>query len=107
MAERRMLYGDHRPYLVADTLDELVGPTSGVVALPQRLDWSEQRRYDLDDLRELCVMYEVVLRESLDPGDLRRHLNGAMLRQVWHRLFLPRRVRDLWEGRFPELTRAA
>ncbi|MGH3490383.1 MAG: hypothetical protein ACRDP8_21045 [Actinopolymorphaceae bacterium] len=52
-------------------------------------------------------MYEVVLRESLDPGDLRRHLNGAMQRQVWHRLFLSRRVRDLWEGRFPELTRAA
>jgi len=106
MAER-ILYSEQRPYLAAETLDELVGPTSGVVELPQRLDWSEQGRYNLDDLRELSVMYERVLRESLDVADLRSYLNGPMLRRVWSRLFLPRRVRELWEGRFPELTQAA
>lgn len=107
MAERRVLYADRRPYVVADTLDELTGPTSGVVDLPSHLDWSEQGRYNLDEVRELSVMYEVVLREALNVDDLRNYLDGPMLRRVWHRLFLPPRVRQLWEGRFPELTRAA
>ncbi|MGH3712482.1 MAG: hypothetical protein ACRDT4_03335 [Micromonosporaceae bacterium] len=102
-----MLYADHRPYVVSDSLEELSGPVAGVVELPLHLDWSEQGRYDLADVRELAVMYERVLREAQDVEDLRRFLNGVVLRRVWHRLFLPRRVRDLWEGRFPDLSRAA
>ena len=52
--------------MVADSLDELSGPVCGVVELPLHLDWSEQRRYTLDDVRELSVMYERVLREAQD-----------------------------------------
>ncbi len=107
MAKSRVLYADHRPYTVSDSLEELSGPVAGVVELPLHLDWSEQGRYDLADVRELSLMYERVLREAQDVEDLRRFLNGAVLRQVWHRLFLPRRVRELWEGRFPDLARAA
>ncbi|MQA24455.1 MAG: hypothetical protein GEU94_03060 [Micromonosporaceae bacterium] len=107
MGKPRILYADRRPYVVADSLDELTGPVRGVVELPLRLDWSEQGRYRLDDVRELSVMYERVLREAMDVDDLRRFVNGAMLRNVWRRLFLPRRVRDLWEQRFPQLTQAA
>ncbi|HVX43802.1 MAG TPA: hypothetical protein VHC49_07940 [Mycobacteriales bacterium] len=103
----RVLYSEQRPYLAAETLDELAGPTNGIVTLPTRLDWSEQRKYNLDDPRELCLMYERVLREALTAADLRGYLNGAMLQQVWPRLFLPRRVCELWELRFAELTRAA
>lgn len=107
MAKHRVLYADRRPYVVAATLDELTGPTSGVVKLPSHLDWSEQGHYNLDDPRELGVMYERVLREAQDAVDLRRYLNGAMLCRVWGSMFLPRRVRDLWEDRFAELSRAA
>jgi hypothetical protein len=107
MGKSRVLYADNRPYVVADSLDELSGPVHGVVELPLHLDWSEQGRYRLDDVRELSVMYEVVLREAQDVDDLRRFLNGPMLRKVWHRLFLPRRVRELWERRFPDLAQAA
>lgn len=107
MDRSRVLYADRRPYVVAETLGELTGPTSGVVELPSHLDWSEQGRYNLDDLRELSVMYERVLREAENAEDLRRYVNAAMLRRVWHRMFLPRRVRDLWERRFPDLPRAA
>lgn len=107
MDRSRVLYADRRPYVVAETLGELTGPTSGVVDLPLHLDWSEQGRYNLDDLRELSVMYERVLREAENAEDLRRYVNAAMLRRVWHRMFLPRRVRDLWERRFPDLPRAA
>lgn len=107
MAEERRLYADNRPYTVPDTLDELTGPTGGRVTLPQRLDWSEQGTYDLDDPAELGLMYEVVIRESLDVADLRRFLNGPTLRRVWPRLYLPRQVHRLWEDRFPELRGAA
>jgi hypothetical protein len=34
-------YAENRPYLLPDTLGELVGPVTGVVQLPLRLDWSE------------------------------------------------------------------
>lgn len=104
MAKSRVLYSEHRPYTVADSLDELVGPTTGRVELPSRLGWSEQGTYNLDEPRELNLMYEVVLREAMDVQDLRRYLDGPMLRAVWRRLFLPQRVRDLWERRFPELA---
>jgi len=92
---------------VADSLNELVGPTTGLVELPSRLDWSEQGTYDLDEPRELNLMYERVLREAMDVQDLRRYLDGPMLRTVWRRLFLPQRVGDLWEQRFPELADAS
>lgn len=104
MAKSRVLYSERRPYVVVDSLDELVGPTSGLVELPLRLDWSEQGTYNLDDPRELGVMYERVLREAMDAQDLRRYVNGPVLCTVWRRLFLPQRVRDLWERRFPELA---
>lgn len=107
MAKSRVLYSEQRPYTVADNLDELVGPTTGRVELPSRLDWSEQGTYDLDEPRELNLMYERVLREAMDVQDLRRYLDGSMLRTVWRRLFLPQRVRDLWERRFPELADAS
>lgn len=102
-----MLYADHRPYVAPDSLNELSGPTSGVVDLPQHLDWSEQGTYRLDDVRELSLMYERVFREAMTADDLRRYLNGPMLRRLWHQMFLPTRVRNLWEDRFPELRRAA
>ncbi|WP_238015120.1 hypothetical protein KZZ52_50990 [Dactylosporangium sp. AC04546] len=99
----RLSYEQRRPWTLPDTLDELRGPTHGVVCLPNHLDWSEQRVYDLDNPKHLGVMYEIVIRESTTPADQRRYLDGPTLRAVWHRLWLPRFVRELWESRFPEL----
>lgn len=107
MAEGRILYEDGRPYTVPETLEELTGPTSGVVRLPLRLDWSEQGIYDLSDPKQLCLMYEVVIRESMRVEDLRTYLSGPALREVWGRLWLPRKVRQLWEARFQSLAAAA
>jgi hypothetical protein len=47
--------------------------------------------------------YESVVRE----GSARQQeelLNADLLRRVWPQLRLPRRCRDLWQTRFPELT---
>jgi hypothetical protein len=107
MAQPRILYEDGRPYTVPESLEELTGPTSGVVELPLRLDWSEQGRYDLSDPRQRNLMYEVVIRESMRVEDLRTYLDGRTLRRVWRQLWLPRKVRGLWESRFTDLASAA
>jgi hypothetical protein len=107
VAQDRILYEDGRPYTVPNSLEELTGPTTGVVELPLRLDWSEQGRYDLSDPRQLCLMYEVVIRESMRVEDLRAFLDGSTLRRVWRRLWLPRKVRALWDSRFTGLPQAA
>ena len=107
MAQPRILYEDGRPYTVPDSLKELTGPTSGVVELPSRLDWSEQGRYDLSDELQRNLMYERVIRESMRVDDLRAYVDGETLRRVWRQLWLPRKVRGPWESRFAELARAA
>jgi hypothetical protein len=107
MAQPRMLYEDGRPYTVPESLEELTGPTVGVVQLPLRLDWSEQGRYDLSDPRQRNLMYEVVIRESMRAEDLRAFIHGPTLARVWRQLWLPRKVRSLWESRFPSLSKAA
>lgn len=107
MEQQRVLYEDGRPYTVPDSLEELTGPISGVVELPLRLDWSEQGRYDLSDPRQRNLMYEVVIRESMRVEDLRAFLHGATLTRVWRRLWLPRKVRSLWESQFPSLPKSA
>jgi hypothetical protein len=106
--ETRARYAEHRPYVVADSLEQLMGPTHGLVKLPVHLDWSGGRRaYDLGRDRERNVLYERVLREALTVDDLARYVNDEMLRQAWPELFLPARVREAWERRFPQLAKAA
>jgi hypothetical protein len=107
VAQDRILYEDGRPYTVPDSLEELTGPTAGVVELPLRLDWSEQGRYDLSDPRQLCLMYERVIHESMRVEDLWAFLDGPTLSRVWRRLWLSRKVRALWESRFTGLAQAA
>lgn len=100
-------YAENRPYLVPETMEELAGPLTGIVMLPERLDWSERAEFRLDDPAERNLMYERVIREATRPDDLRTYLNGEVLRDVWRSLYLPVRVRRLWEVRFPDLGLAA
>ena len=90
-----------------DDVFPYVHPTTGVVELPVRLDWSEQGHYDLTDARQRNLMYDRVIRESMRIEDLRVSLHGPTLSQVWRQLWLPRKVRELWESRFQSLARAA
>ncbi|MFF5230650.1 hypothetical protein [Dactylosporangium sp. NPDC000521] len=101
-----MPYGDRRPYVVADTLAELRGPTSGAVVLPHHLDWSGNAGYDLDRPARLASMYRTVLVEAATKGDLRAWLDGALLVHLWPAMWLPARLRGLWERQFAELATA-
>ena len=97
----------HRPVLVAGTLTELTGPTSGLVELPLRLWWGPHGTFDLAEPTMLAWMYENVLREAIRAGELRAYLDGPTLVRVWPQLNLPRAVRAAWEARHPRLRIAA
>lgn len=99
-------YAQHRPYVVPTRLDDLDGPVHGELELPEHLGWTGRRRYNLDDPADIAVLYERVIVEATSQNDLRL-LSTTTLRTLWPRLFLPVRVRDLWEAHFAELTRAA
>ena len=97
-------YQDQRHFVVPSTLDELCGPTSGVVVLDGHLDWSPDPSYDLGDPGDLRLMYQIVLREASTVQDLRRFLDAATLRRLWPTLRLIDRLRSLWETNHPELV---
>jgi hypothetical protein len=99
-------YQDQRHYVVIATLAELRGPTSGSVVLDRWLDWSGDPCYDLGDAGDLQVMYQTVLNEATTPDDLRRWVDGDTLKHLWPSLWLPARLRALWEARLPELASA-
>jgi len=92
-----------RRAVVVSDLDELRGPTSGIVELPHRLFWQPRRTVNLDHPAMLAWMYETVLRESVTADELRAWLHGSTLVRLWGDLFLPRGVRQAWEVRHPAL----
>lgn len=99
-------YADRKPYVIADTLTALHGPKEGPVTLPHHLDWSGDAEYDLDRPARLASMYKAVLSEASTVEDLRTWLDRELLLQLWPTLWLPVRLRQLWEDRFPELAAA-
>lgn len=88
------------------SLDELRGPTSGVVRLPLRIYWSgpdpEAVEWDVETPERRARIYEIVLREG-DLDDVRRFINGAELVRLWDQLYLPPWLRTAWQP----LVRAA
>lgn len=97
-------YVDQRHYVVAASLSDLRGPARGVVTLDRRLDWSGASAYDLDDPGDILLMYQTVLNQATTVADLHRWLDGDLLRRLWPSLWLPARLRALWQARFPELA---
>ncbi len=96
-------YADQRHYVVPAQLTDLRGPATGVVILDQRLDWSGDGRYDLDDPGDLQLLYQTVLNQAATADELSRWIHEDTLCRVWPDLWLPGRLRALWQARFPEL----
>ena len=110
-AEDLALYREKFWRRLPESLDELHGPTQGVVELPLHLAWSGMTSYDLGKPRQRMGLYRTVLHEGLHD-DLPRYLNQDVLLQLWPvlRTLVGRTVRAVWEDAFPELasrTRAA
>lgn len=110
-AEDLALYREKFRRRLPESLDELHGPTQGVVELPLHMAWSGMTSYDLDKPRQRMGLYRTVLHEGL-RDDLPRYLNRDLLLQLWPvlRTLVGRTVRTVWEDAFPLLasrTRAA
>ncbi|MFF3933655.1 hypothetical protein [Streptomyces hirsutus] len=111
VAEDLALYREKFRRRLPESLDELHGPTQGIVELPLHLAWSGMTSYDLGKPRQRMGLYRTVLHEGL-RDDLPRYLNQDLLLQLWPvlRTLVGRTVRTVWEDAFPQLasrTRAA
>lgn len=100
-----MTGGKVRPSWVRDvelprSLDELRGPTCGVVRLPLRLYWSgpDPRgvEWDVGTADGRRWLYEIVLREG-NLDDVREFVDGSALVRQWDELYLPPWLRQAWE----------
>ncbi|GAB2798139.1 hypothetical protein GCM10027073_32800 [Streptomyces chlorus] len=105
------LYREKFRRRLPESLDELRGPTQGVVELPLHMAWSGMTSYDLGKPRRRMGLYRTVLHEGL-RDDLPRYLDQDLLLQLWPvlRTLIGRTVRAVWEDAFPQLasrTRAA
>ncbi|MFK0049474.1 hypothetical protein ACIQU4_36335 [Streptomyces sp. NPDC090741] len=87
------------------SLDELAGPSRGVVELPLHVAWSGLRVYDLDRPRQRMSMYRTVLAEG-QRDDLTAFLDRDLLTEQWPvlRTLVSRHIRQVWEEHFPRLT---
>lgn len=102
--DRFVTYSDRKPYVVAERLEDLGGPTAGTITLPAHLDWSGNATYDLGKPSRLASMYRTVLNEAGCADDLRAWLNARVLARLWPTLWLPAALRRVWEDHFPELS---
>ena len=98
-----MFLRDAKPYAIVDHLDQLHGPSAGMVQLSHSVLWSPGGgQVDLDRPGVLRMVYRAVLNEGT-VEDLVRVLNRDVLIAVWPELLLPLRALQMWESRFPEL----
>lgn len=98
----RFGFNNVRPYFVPDTLDELTGPVSGTVTLPNTVSWGPVAEYDLTSRSWTLTLYETVITDASGTDDF-VFLNDTTLREVWDDLNLPDWLRSVWESSFAEL----
>ena len=84
-----------RPVEVPEDLGDSA-PVTGRVRLPVDIAWSGQSDYDLGVRRQLCRVYEQVLREGT-ADQVRRYVRASTLLEVWDELVLPEYVRSAWD----------
>lgn len=98
-----------RPIIVPASLDELHGPSSGVVTPPRRLWWSgeEGAAFDLSDRAQAAELYEAIFEAGRTYQDITDHLNAGLLIGLWPDLGMRRPTRKAWEAAHPILAAAA
>ncbi len=98
----RPRYADFIPYATPDSLDQLRGPTSGTIRVSSHICTAPEPVYNLDTVAGLWTAYSAIVRDGLaaEQVDL---LDRSELIRLWPDLNLPKRCRDLWAAKFPEL----
>ena len=99
----RITYRDTKPFCVPVSLDELTGPSTGLVHLPVRLSWAPgDGSFNLDDDGERTTVYQCVIGEG-SVEDQCRYLNRDILTDMWPMLRLDLAITAAWEHRFTAL----
>lgn len=99
----RVFIRDTKPYAMPDRLEDLQGPASGIVTIPKSIFWAPgDNTFNLDDAGA-SIVYRAALAEGT-VADQTKYVNRERLIELWPQLMLPKRVWDMWEDRFPELT---
>ena len=82
-------------------LEDLRGPTQGVIVLPRHLSWPGMRECDVTDAATRRSMYGIVLTQG-QHNDVARFLNPRLLQQDWPliRDSLDPKLRGICERRF-------
>jgi hypothetical protein len=86
---------------IPERLDDLRGPTLGVVVLPVHLTWHGLREFDVADATGRLLLYTIVLSQGT-RADVVRFLHPALFREDWPQLRtqIAPRVRDICARRF-------
>lgn len=105
--DKRVRFRDVKPYAVPASLEDLRGPYAGVIELPHDVRWLDDRfGVDVSVIGRRVMAYQALLSEGT-LGEQQEFLNARRLIETWPELRMDRRVRDLWESRFPVLRERA
>lgn len=98
-----------RPVVVFASLEELHGPSSGLVTPPRRLWWSgeEDAAFDLGNRGQAAELYEAIFEAARTYQDIADHLDAGLLIELWPELGMRRAIRQAWEDAHPVLAAAA
>jgi len=97
-----------RPIVVPASLDELHGPSCGLVTPPRRLWWSgeEGAAFDLNNPVQAVELYEAIFDTARTYSDITDHLDADLLIELWPDLGMRRATREAWEAAHPILAAA-
>jgi hypothetical protein len=93
-------YASRYPYVVPDSLDDLVGPQHGTITWPR----GDHQTYDLDDSDDRQFFYQRMMGDASTLAELCNALNKDLLIELWPQLRPPRYCVRRWHDAFPELA---
>ncbi|MDR1188060.1 MAG: hypothetical protein LBK95_11505 [Bifidobacteriaceae bacterium] len=91
------------PYDTPRSLDALHGPTSGSIEVESNISTAFKRTYEVGDPARCHSLYQATVRDGY-AHQQEAILDKATLFELWRGLWLPKRCRDTWETKFPELA---
>ncbi len=87
------------PVAVPARLEDLHGPTTGIVRLPLAIYSSgagPDTPFDLDNPAARAELYAVVMENAATAADLAEWLDADLLQQMWPTMWLSPHVRRAW-----------
>jgi hypothetical protein len=99
-------FQDVKPHDAPARLDDLHGPRAGELVLPHHVHWGPRRDVNLSREGDILTAYLATISEGMVAGQV-TILSRSLLLELWPKLILSNRVRNLWESRFPELAATA